>query len=131
MPRKLMCMGIAAAALAMAGAAPTSAAAAPADNACFWSSQWRGWSAPDPDTLYLRVGQSQIYRVELTPGAHVRDNTGEFLINELRGSNSICSHLDLDLALADTLGFKRPLIARSLTRLSPAEIAAIPRKDLP
>jgi hypothetical protein len=69
--------------------------------------------------------------VDLTPGSHVRKYPDYFLINRLRGSNWICGPLDLDLSVSDHQGFRQPLIARSLRKLTPAEVAAIPRKDLP
>jgi hypothetical protein len=113
----------------------TAATAAPEETSarpCFASHTWEGWSAPgDGDTLYLRVGIHDIYRVELTPGTHVRKDSNQFLVSRVRGSNWICSALDLDLTLSDTQGFREPIIARSLRKLTPAEVAAIPRKDLP
>ena len=116
-------------------ASTTVATAAPdrhPERACFASNSWQGWSAPrDGDALYLRVGVHDIYRVELTPGTRVRHDGDRFLVNQVRGSNWICSHLDLDLTLSDHHGFREPLIARSLRKLTPAEVAAIPRKDLP
>ena len=54
-----------------------------------------------------------------------------FLVSQVRGSNWICGPLDLDLQLSDHNGFRQGLIARSLRKLTPAEVAAIPRKDLP
>ena len=113
----------------------TAATAAPerkAGEACFASINWDGWSAPgDANILYLRIGLHDIYKVELTPGTRVRKGADNFLVNEVRGSNWICSPLDLDLTLSDHHGFRQPLIARSLRKLTPAEVAAIPRKDLP
>ncbi|MGH6910904.1 MAG: DUF6491 family protein [Phenylobacterium sp.] len=124
-----------AAALVAAAGATGAAAAAPdkaPDSACFASVNWKGWSAPgDGDFLYLRVGLRDIYRVDLTPGTRVSKGADNFLVNEIRGSNWICSPLDLDLQLSDHNGFRQPLIARGLRKLSPAEVAAIPRKDLP
>lgn len=123
------------AALATALAAATAANAAPAqtpDNPCFASRNWQGWSAPGGgNVLYLKVGLHDIYRVELTPGTHVRKEPDRILINRQRGSDWICSPLDLDLTLSDHHGFREPLIATSLRKLTPAEAAAIPRKDLP
>lgn len=122
----------AAAALALFGSGATAAttAAAPSRD-CFFVNQWRGWSAPDGDTLYLRVGLRDIYRVELTPGSHVRKWPDRHLVQRVHGSNSICSHLDLSLTLADNIGTVQPLIARSLVKLTPEEIAKIPKKHLP
>jgi hypothetical protein len=99
---------------------------------CFLSNRWDGWSAPgSADLLYLRVNTRDIYRVDLSPGTRVRKDPGYFLVNRVRGSNWICSPLDLDLTLSDHHGFEQGLIARSLRKLTPQEIAAIPRKDLP
>src|SRR5690349_7368127 len=99
---------------------------------CFVSANWRAWSAPRNDNaLYLRVQGNGIYRVELARGERVRRYAGEFLVNQARGSAWICSALDLDLALTDYNGFSRTLIATELRRLTPEEIAAIPREDMP
>jgi hypothetical protein len=119
-----------AAMLAATGA--NAAAAPPSGRDCFRSGDWDGWSAPgDGDVLYLRVNRHDVYRVDLTPGSHVRKDPDRFLINQVRGSNWICSPLDLDLSVSDHQGFRVGLIARSIRKLAPAEVAAIPRKDLP
>lgn len=115
---------------------PAAAASAAPEQAstrdCFISSSWRGWSAPrDADILYLRVQGNDIYRVELTPGSRVHRYGGDFLVNQVRGSSWICSALDLDLALMDYNGFSRSLIATNLRKLTPEEIAAIRREDMP
>ncbi|MBL8551800.1 MAG: hypothetical protein JNJ73_17570 [Hyphomonadaceae bacterium] len=126
MPAFVLALTLGLAAVAEAAPAPTTR------SDCFASSNWRGWSAADGgDALYLRVGRNDIYRVELTRGSHVRKSPGDFLISEVRGANWICSAIDLDLTLADDLGFYRPLITRSLRKLSAAEVAAIPHEDLP
>lgn len=129
---RLLCAALAALALI----APTHASAQQQQTSgrdCFVTTNWRGWSAPRDTTgvLYLRVQGDDIYRVDLTPGARVRRNSGEFLVNEVRGSGWICSALNLDLALMDYNGFSRPLIATGLRKLTAEEVAAIPREDWP
>ena len=47
------------------------------------------------------------------------------------GSGWICSANDLDLSLNSDDGLRRPLIAVSMRKLTPDDVAAIPRKDLP
>jgi hypothetical protein len=107
-------------------------AVAKSGGGCFRSSDWQGWSAPgDGDVLYLRVFLHEIWKVELTPGTRVRRFPDYFLVNEVRGSPWICSPLDLDLTLASRTGYRQPLIAQSLRKLTPEEVAAIPRQDLP
>ena len=130
-----LALGISAAlaTLALAPVAQAATEAAPATRSnCFASNQWKGWNAgPSGDTLYLRVNINDVYEVNLTPGSHARKSAGRFLVNEVRGSNWICSAVDLDLSIADELGFHQPLIARSMRKLTPEEVAAIPRKHLP
>lgn len=131
---RLVLAPVALAALMATGA--TGAVAAPDKPAgksdCFRTNSWEGWSAPgDGDFLYLRVGMHDIYRVDLTPGSHVHRYGDRYLVNRVRGPDWICSPLDLDLTLADHQGYREPLIARALRKLTPAEVAAIPRKDLP
>ncbi len=93
---------------------------------------WQSWSAAgNGDVLYLRVNVNDIYRVDLTPGSHVHKYPGYFLVNKVRGSSWICSAIDLDLTLASDYGFREPLFAVSMRKLNPAEVAAIPRRDLP
>jgi hypothetical protein len=129
-PIKLFSATLAAAVLAATGAAADQGAAP--GKACFLTRDWQGWSAPgDGDALYLRVRSNDIYRVDLTPGTHVRRSGDRFLVVKVRGSSWICSAVDLDLSLSDIHGFREPLIARSLRKLTPQEVAAIPRKERP
>lgn len=132
-------MGLAAtvAALALAplahAATDTSTDAAPRKGSdCFASNTWEGWATTaNGDALLLRTTHRDIYRVDLTPGTHASKGADRFLVNRVRGSNWICSALDLDLTLADHTGFRQPLIATSMRKLTPAEVAAIPRRELP
>lgn len=98
---------------------------------CFSTTDWQGWSAPTPERLLIRVRNHKIYEVTLSGGSYQLKSPGSFLINEVRGSNRVCSAIDLDLSVADDAGFKTRLIPQSIRRLSPQEIAAIPKKDLP
>lgn len=109
--------------------APISASAAER-TPCFFVSQWKGWSAPEPGMLYLKVGMRDVYRVDLNPRTQKVHTLGTFLVSKAR-SSSICSHMDLDLQLADSTGMREPLFVRSLTKLTPEQVAAIPRKDRP
>jgi hypothetical protein len=122
---------IAAAALIGVSAAPISATAAgPANNSCFLTSQWHGSSAPSDDTLLLRISSRDIFRVGVTRGADQLNAPGAYLVSKSR-SSSVCTALDLDLYISLSGGISTPLIATSLTKLTPAEVAAIPKKDQP
>ncbi len=118
----------------LAGAAAPVAAATRDDSRspCFFVTQWQGWKSPAPDTLYLGVNNHDIYEVKLSGGgSNQLDWPNMHLVSIDRGSGSICNSLDLDLKIADTNGFSEPLIAKSLRKLSPEEVAAVPRKFRP
>jgi len=118
---------------ALATFASAAQAAEGAARNCFAVSSWRGWSSPSSDTLYLRINNRDVYRVDLVGSADGRSvkSPGSFLVSKVRGSNFVCSALDLDLSVADDHGFKRPLFPRALTKLTADEIAAIPAKYRP
>ncbi|MBA3811354.1 MAG: hypothetical protein H0X27_06880 [Caulobacteraceae bacterium] len=104
----------------------------PAPRSCFYFTQWQGWSSPSPDVLYLRINVRDIYRVDLSAGSSRLQQGGSVhLVSKIRGPSTICSAIDLDLAVADDNGFSTPLIARSITKLTPEEAAAIPAKFRP
>lgn len=121
----------AALAAALLTAWPLSANAAP-QGGCFLSKDWRGWKSPDPKVIYLRVGISDVFRLDLQSGSDQLDRPDMHLVNKLRGSPWICSPLDLELTLSDSHGsYREPLFVKSITRLTPDEIRAIPAKYLP
>ena len=102
-----------------------------ASGDCFSSTQWRGWSSPTPDVIYLRVRTNDIYRLDLLPGGSPIDTGGQFIISEVRGSNRICSANDLQLWIADSVGFRTPLFPRAIRKLTPEEVAALPPDHRP
>ena len=121
--------------LAVAAAAALAAGSAAAHDGratpCFYLSQWQGWTSPSPSVLYLGVNSHDVYRVGLSGESYNLRSPGMHLVSINRGPSSICSAIDLDLRLADTGGFVEPLIATTLTKLTPEEVAAIPPKFMP
>lgn len=101
------------------------------DTPCFFITQWQGWKSPSENVLYLGVNMHDVYRVDLSAGSSMLQYGDVHLISEVRGSSSICSALDLQLSVADTGGMRVPLIASKLTKLTPEEVAAIPKKYRP
>ncbi len=123
---------IGATAAALTAAPITAAGAAPAHSDCFLSRDWQGWKSPAPDVIYLRVGLREIYRLDLSAGSNSLSDPGVHLVNRLRGSDWVCSPLDLQLSVADDQGvYHEPLIVKSITHLTPDEVRAIPPRDLP
>ena len=119
------------AASAMLGAA----SAAPADTGgrnCFTVNDWHGWSSPSPDVLYLAVNFRDVYKVELAQPVEGLNLEDTVVISDEDGLQSVCGAVDLHLIMTHRRGGSRQgLIVRSLTRLTPEEIAAIPRKFRP
>lgn len=104
---------------------------AKAPRQCFYLSDWRGWTAPDKDTLYLKVRGRDVYRVDLAYGSNQLTWPGTHLVSIVRGPDSICHPLDLDLRVSDGMGFAVPIRAKAITKLTPDEIKAIPKKYQP
>jgi hypothetical protein len=120
-------------ALAQAAPSATSKPAA-AENQCFPISQFEDWRAPDNKTMYLRVNLNEYYRIDMAGECSELTFPDAHLITVWRGSNEVCGPLDWDLKVANGFGpgsFSAPCIVKGQTRLSPAEVAAIPKKFKP
>lgn len=123
-------IGLAAASmLGLAADAQPSTKPAPS---CFFSIDWNGWKAsPDSKSIYIRVGIHDIYRLDLSAACPELQMPDARLITKIRGSDSICSPLDIDLRVSDMHGFATPCIVSAITPLSPADVAAMPAKLKP
>jgi hypothetical protein len=120
-------------ALSATSAVAASPDAKPSDHArsCFFINQWRGWKSPAPDVIYIGVNLHDIYKVQLSSGSPELQWPDARLISLTRGSDTVCDALDLDLSVSDGHGFREPLIAKSLVKLTPEEVAAVPAKFRP
>jgi len=99
---------------------------------CFFTNAWHGWSSPSANVIYLKVNMHDVYRVDLAnSGSSSLKRPGYFLVSQVRGTNTICSAIDLDIAVADGYGYYQPLFPKAITRLTPEEIALIPPKYRP
>jgi len=121
-----------AAALAAAAAAPASAQTKPARQ-CFFSSQLSSWKEVGDSAVNLRVGVSDIYRLDLlSPCPDLR--WAEAVGIETRGGDShICSGLDVSLIVPRGVTHTVPqrCMATSLRKLSREEAAALPKSERP
>jgi len=107
------------------------AAAKPARH-CFSLSRWRGgWRAASKDVLYLGVDISDVYRLDLDGGSPELLWPEVHLVNIARGDDTVCAPIDLDLSVADDHGFRTPLFVKSISKLTPEEVAALPAKQRP
>ena len=100
---------------------------------CFFANQWQGWHAPNEHMMYIRVDMHRVYRVDFASSCQALTWPDAHLVTTFRGSDSVCTPLDLDIKVADSSphSIAEPCIASGLSELSPEEIAAIPKKDLP
>lgn len=101
-------------------------------DSCFLSSNWDGWRSPSPTVIYLRIRVNDVYRLQLANRSWELQDPSVHLVNRVRGSAWICGPLDLDLEVVDDQGVMRePLIVKSMQRLTPDEVKAIPAKFRP
>ncbi len=120
---------IVAAAAALGAALP--AAAQTGRESCFRLSQISS-TRPDGDRrIYVRVGVNSFYRIDLANRCASLPFEGNHLILTPAGGNDlVCRPIDLDLKVSED-GVPESCIIGSITRLSPEEAAAIPRKVKP
>jgi hypothetical protein len=131
---KSVCSALVATAIVAVSAASgaTAPGAAARTRNCFFVTQWRGWSAPSPDVLYLGVNLHDIYRVQLKVGSPQLKAPDVHLVSIARGGDTICDALDLNLSVSSGRnGFRETLIATSITKLTAAEVAAVPPRLRP
>ncbi|MFI4965420.1 MAG: DUF6491 family protein [Caulobacterales bacterium] len=120
-----------AAALLALGATAAAAADKPAPrNQCFWARNVSSFAAPDNRTLYVRVGVNQVYRFDMFAPCQDMDwNQRLALVS--RGGDSICSGMDAEvISHATGLGRQRCAV-RNMRKLTPQEVAALPRGSRP
>lgn len=107
------------------------AAAQPSPRAagqCFAQRDIQNYAAQDDYTVNLRIGRREVYQVKTVincPDA----GFGAGLAYQSRGS-MICDALDLTLITRSNFG-PRECPVKSLRRLTPAEVAALPKRARP
>lgn len=133
----LAALTLAALALAApAGAQTSPQTSAPArssrpQNACFNVRMINGFNAPDKSTVYIRVGVNEIWRLTLfAPCPNVNWDERIALQNRSGGS-FVCDPLDAELLVHDPgLGLQHCPVTE-MRKLTPAEVAALPKKNRP
>jgi hypothetical protein len=100
-------------------------------DACFDVHMVNGFNAPDESTVYIRVGVNEIWRLKLfAPCPNVNWDQRIALQNRSGGS-FVCNALDAELLVHDPgMGMQRCPITE-LQKLTPAEVAALPKKSRP
>lgn len=109
--------------------AATAATAATA-GACFRRSDVRNHTVGGPNTLYLDVAGRAVYRVEMSNACLTSAVSSDPLILQNHsGGQTVCKPLDLDITVS-AAGPSRCIVS-SISKLSPAEVAALPKKMRP
>ncbi len=104
--------------------------AAKSNNQCFYTRNINGFQAPNDHTVYIRVGVRDIYRLTMMTdctGLTFRQGIG---LESTPGDSWICSPIQATVIYRDT-GIRNRCPVSDIHKLSPAEIAALPKRDLP
>ena len=104
------------------------AAAQPkAENTCFWTRELRNHTVGGDHVLYLDDGGRADYKVETSDNCLAGASSSDPIVMVNRGgSGQICNKMDLDISVRGAR-----CIVSNMTKLSPAEAAALPKKIKP
>jgi hypothetical protein len=115
--------------LLLAGIAP---AAADPHPRCFSMTEMNGWRSLDGKIIYLRMGVDHYYRIDLARECSTLKSINPQLVLRNRDGSLICSALDLDVKATESPGgILEPCFPKTLTELSAAEAAALPKGAKP
>ena len=98
---------------------------------CFRLHDWNGWRTPDGKTMYIRIGISDLWRIDMSGTCGGLRSPTSHLVTRVRSGDLVCDALDLDLSVQDTNGFTEPCIIQSIRPLTDAEAKALDSKDRP
>ena len=122
--------GLAAGAAALAVAVPVSAREGGPD--CFLLTQWDGWRAQDARTINLRIRPDQVFQISLYSDCPTLLTTTDGIgVTPVGGQGEICRASDINPISVRDKHLTEQCPVRSVRRLSPAEIAALPPKARP
>lgn len=122
---------VAGAAFLVLGAAAANAAdKAPAKhNDCFWTRNANGFAAQDDKTLNVRVNSRDIYQFEMMGHCPDMDWNQQIALVS-RGGDNICTGMDAEVVTHSPIGPMRCPV-HSVRKLTPEEVAALPKKARP
>ena len=117
-------------AVSAANAAETSKAP---KSQCFYSRDVNSWSAPDDNTVYIKVGVNDVYKLDVLGPCSGLSFAGNAIGLQSRGggpgNSVICSALDEEIEVPDRVPNRCD--GSTITRLTPADVAALPVKSRP
>jgi len=99
---------------------------------CFRSHDIRNHTIVDNKTLLLSVNRKDVYRIAVTGCLAGAISSDPIVTRNPPGSAIVCRPLDLDIAIGRTGGsFPAQCIVDSISKLSPEQVAALPKKYRP
>jgi len=98
---------------------------------CIRSQQIRNHTVADNKTLLIDVNGRAAYRVTMRGACLAGATSSDPIITRSPpGSTLICKPIDMDVAISKG-GFATPCIVESIVKMTPEEVAALPRKLKP
>jgi Family of unknown function (DUF6491) len=99
---------------------------------CFWSRNVTSFAAPDDHTVYIQVNYRDVYRLDLMVSCPDVDWDQRVALVSNHGSGgSICGPLDAEIVSHATgIGHQRCPV-KAMSKLTPEEIAALPKRAKP
>ncbi|MBX7248752.1 MAG: hypothetical protein K1X35_06805 [Caulobacteraceae bacterium] len=105
------------------------AATAETERDCFNVNSVSGFQADDDDVIYVRVGASRTYQLEVLGSCPNVDWT-QHLGLETRGSSFVCTGMDVDLIVPqDGMGPPLRCAVKAVRRLTDAERDALKQRN--
>ena len=101
---------------------------------CFYITQLQGNHALNDRAVIFRVNVSDFYQLDFAQRCYALTYPEpKLILTPFGGVGLICRAIDLDVRVGEQSpgSFSEPCIPSALHRLSPAEVAAVPKKDLP
>jgi hypothetical protein len=136
MRAKLMLAAALAVVAAQASAQTSAPAAAPPassrpQRACFNAHMISSFNAPDDSTVYIRVGVNEVYRLTLFAPCQNMSFDQSVIIQTRSGGSWICDPLDAEIIVHDRAMGPQHCPVTELHKLTPAEVAALPKRSRP
>lgn len=124
-----LALAVAAGGFASAAPEPAPAPEAKAPRACFYVNNVSNYASDDDETVFVRVGVKDVYRLDLM--GHCHDVGSALKLGlETRGSSFVCDALDVTVVAGSSIGPQRCPVTK-VTKLTEAEVAALPKKQRP
>ncbi|THD82589.1 MAG: hypothetical protein E7812_01725 [Phenylobacterium sp.] len=99
---------------------------------CFRTGQIRNHTIVDRSTALINVDGRDVYRIGVSGSCFAGATSSDpLVIRNPPGSTTVCKPIDLDLGVKVAGGPTNRCIVNSITKLTPAEVAALPRKLRP